>query len=191
MLKDSQVLNLFRAVLTGDDIAWGVFCDALEDNDHPLQSFAREIAAATPTIPADLNAETGPATLACGNGWRIEHRPGRVSTRIYPDMHYSQGGENAEVGAVYEAGGPCPDFEGVSTDMAPAGVRAQTPTERSIQENVTAVWVQLAFETVRLNMIGNLLVGHGVVILSRRDAVIRPALPAIDHRIQYLLNNGL
>jgi hypothetical protein len=191
MHPDSQLLNLFRAVLTGDAAALNVFCDALEDNAHPLTGFAREVAAAVPTIPADLNAVYEPEFLARGANWRIEYRPGRLARRLHPDVAIMQGGESAQVGEVYEGTGPWTDIDGVPTNLAPAGARISPTTIHSLQEEVTPDWVRLAFEAVRLNMIGHLLVGHQVAMVFPGQTEIQPVLPAIDHRIEWLIAQGL
>ena len=56
MHRDSHLLTLFRAALTGDRLGLHAFCDALEENAHPLAPFAREVAGATADVPADLDA---------------------------------------------------------------------------------------------------------------------------------------
>jgi hypothetical protein len=61
--RDSHLLTLFRAALTGDRLALNAFCDALEENAHPLASFAREVVCAVPDVPADLAAVYEPCFL--------------------------------------------------------------------------------------------------------------------------------
>src|SRR5207244_4288278 len=123
MHRDSLLLTLFRAGLTGDIVALGAFCDALEDNNHPLTPLAREVANAAANVPADLAAVFEPAFLARGTNWRIEYRPGRLARQVHPDLPLLQGGENAEVGQVYEGEGPWTELEGVPTMLAPSGGR--------------------------------------------------------------------
>jgi hypothetical protein len=56
---------------------------------------------------------------------------------------------------------------------------------------VTPEWVRMAFDAVRLNMIGHLLVGHQVAMLLPGQSGIMPVIPAIDHRIRWLQDQGL
>jgi hypothetical protein len=121
MHKDSLLLTLFRAALTGDRLGLDAFADALEENAHPLGSFVREVARATADVPSDLEAVYEPAILARGTNWRIEYRPGRRTRRIHPDVPLMQGGQNAEVGEVYEGDGPWTELDGVATMLAPGG----------------------------------------------------------------------
>ena len=51
MHRDSHLLTLFRAALTGDALALDAFCDAVEENTHTLAPFAREVACATERMP--------------------------------------------------------------------------------------------------------------------------------------------
>jgi hypothetical protein len=166
------------------------FCDALEENAHPLGPFVREVARATADIPGDLEALYEPAFLARGTNWRIEYRPGRRA-RIHPDVPLLQGGQNAEVGEVYEGDGPWTEMDGVATMLAPSGGRVMPITLSSLQEEVTPEWVRMAFDAVRLNMIGHLLVGHQVAMVLPGQGGIMPMIPAIDHRIKWLQAQGL
>jgi hypothetical protein len=75
--------------------------------------------------------------------------------------------------------------------LAPAGGRVMPTTLPSLQEEVTPEWVRLAFDAVRLNMIGHLLVGHQVAMVVPGQNRIMPLIPAIDHRIQGLQAQGL
>jgi hypothetical protein len=191
MNRDSLLLNLFRAALTGDHLGLHAFCDALEENAHPLAPFAREVARATADVPSDLEAVYEPAFLARGTNWRIEYRPGRRARRIHPDLPLMQGGQNAEVGEVYEGDGPWTELDGVATKLALGGARNMPTTLSSPQEKVTPQWVRLAFDAVRLNMIGHLLVGHQVAMVLPGQDIIEPVIPAIDHRIKWLRDQGL
>jgi hypothetical protein len=186
MHRDSFLLTLFRAALTGDHAGLHAFCDALEKNTHPLAPFAREVASATSDIPADLDAVYEPAFLARGTNWRIEYRPGRRARRIHPDVPLMQGGQNAEVGEVYEGDGSWTELDGVVTMLAPSGARVMLTTLSSLQEEVTPEWVHTAFDAVRLNMISHLLVGHQVAMVIPGQEGIVPVIPAIDHRIKWL-----
>ena len=182
---------MFRAALTGDHLAMDAFCDALEENTDPLAPFAREVARAMADIPADLDAVYEPAFLARGTNWRIEYRPGRRARRLHSRVALMQGGENAEVGEVYEGDGPWTNRDGVSTMLAPAGGWAMPTTESYPQEEVTIEWVCLAFEAVRLNMIGHLLVGHQVAMVLPGQNRIVPVIAAIDHRLEWLQAQGM
>jgi hypothetical protein len=102
-----------------------------------------------------------------------------------------QGGENAEVGEVYEGDGPWTDLDVVWTMLAPAGGRVMPTTLSSLQEEVTPEWVRLAFDAVRLNMIGHLLMGHQVAMVLPGQNRIMPVIPAIDHRIKWLQAQGM
>jgi hypothetical protein len=179
---------LFRAALTGDHLGLYAFCDALEENTHTLAPFAREVACATADLPTDLDAVYEPAFLARGTNWRIEYRPGR---RTHADFPLMQSGENAEVGEVYEGDGPWTDLDGVPTMLAPAGGRVMPTTLSSLQEEVTPEWARLAFDAVRLNMIGHLLVGHQVAMVFPGQTRVVPVIPAIDYRIKWLQAQGL
>jgi hypothetical protein len=137
MHRDSLLLTLFRAALMGDQLALAAFCDALEEDTHPLAPFAREVACATADVPADLDAVYEPAFLARGPNWRIEYRPGRLARRIHPEVPLMQGGENAEVGEVYEGDGAWTDLDGVPTKLAPAGGRVMPSRFSSPQEMVS------------------------------------------------------
>jgi hypothetical protein len=64
-------------------------------------------------------------------------------------------------------------------------------TLSALQEEVTPEWVRLAFDAVRLNMIGHLLVGHKVAMLVPGQDKIMPVIPAIDHRIHWLRAQGM
>jgi hypothetical protein len=188
MHRDSQLLTLFLAAVTGDYLGLDAFCDALEENTHPLASFAREVARATADVPADLDAVYEPAFLARGTNWRIEYRPGR---QAHADGPLMQGGGNAEVGEVYEGDGPWTDLDGASTMLAPSGGGIMPTTLSSLQEEVTPEWVRLAFDAVRLNMIDHLLVGHQVaMVLSGQNRII-PVISAIENRIKWLQAQGL
>jgi hypothetical protein len=191
MHRDSHLLTLFRTALTGGHVGLDAFCDALDENAHPLAPFAREVACATVDIPDDLEAVYEPAFLARGTNWRIEYRPGRRARRIHPGLPLLHGGQNAEVGEVYEGDGPWTDLDGVATMLAPSGARIMPTTVSSLQEEVTPEWVRMAFNAVRLNMIGHLLVGHLVAMALPGQGGIRPVIPAIDHRISWLQAQGL
>jgi hypothetical protein len=168
MRRDSLLLTLFRAALTGEKLALVAFCDALEDITHPLVSFAREVAGATADIPADLDAVYEPAFLARGTNWRIEYRPGKRSRRMHPDVPLMHGGQNAEVGEVYEGHGPWTDLEGVSTMLAPAGGRVMPTTFSSLQEQVTPEWVRRngVLERARQEVARGNRVGIGIPVLA-------------------------
>jgi hypothetical protein len=191
MHSDSELLNLFRAALTGDPIAFDVFCDALEDDSHLLALFAREVSRATPIIPADFDGVYEPEFLARGTNWRIEYRPGRRAERIHPSVPLVHGGQNAEVGEVYEGDGPWTQMDGVATRLAPAGVHITQTTFYALQEEVTIEWVRLAFDAVRLNMVGHLLVGHQVAMVTPKGNAIAPIVAPIDHRLNWLRAYGL
>jgi hypothetical protein len=191
MHKDSHLLALFRAALTDDRLSLDAFAEALEENAHPLVPFVREIACATADVPDDLEAVYEPAFLARGTNWRIEYRPGRRSRRIHPDLSLLQDGQNAEVGEVYEGDGPWTELDGVATMLAPSGVKVIPTTVSSLQEMVTPAWVCLAFDAVRMNMIGHLLVGHQVAMVVPGQGGITPVIPTIDYRINRLQAQGL
>jgi hypothetical protein len=190
MQPASLLLSLFRAALQGDQTAFGAFCDALEGNGHLLAPLARELANATPEIPEDLAAVYEPAILARGTNWRIEYRPGELARRVHPDVPLMQGGRNAEVGDVYEADGPWTELDGVATVTAPSGGSARPNTFSELQEEVNAAWIRMVFDAVRFSMIGNLLVGHQVVMVFPGRPSFDPVLPPLDHRISWLVQAG-